>query len=112
MELSTPNKPAILRLIVDVYEGLYDEFDLNDALNYDSDGNISPQATLMDSQHEKHDLMEEIGSDDDEISVPENILILTLWFLSVVNVAFLARKIACVNKCCQKGNKNGFTRFY
>ena len=57
VELSTPNKPAILRLIVDVYEGLYDEFDLNDALNYDSDGNISPQATLMDSQHEEHDLV-------------------------------------------------------
>ena len=31
----------------------------------------------MDSQHEEHDLVEEIGPDDDEISVPENIIILT-----------------------------------
>ena len=38
---------------------------------------------------------------------------LTLWFPGAVNVAFLATKTACVNKCCQKGNKNGFTsRFY
>ena len=77
VELSIPNKPAIRRLIVDVHEGLDDEFDLNDALNYDSDGNLPPQVTLMDSQHEEHDLVEEIGPDDDEISVPENIIILT-----------------------------------
>ena len=77
VELSTPNKPAIRRLIVDVNEGLDDEFDLNDALNYDSDGNLPPQATLMDSQHEEHELVEEIGPDDDDISVPQNIIILT-----------------------------------
>ena len=31
----------------------------------------------MDSQHEEHDLVEEIGPDDDKISVPENIIIST-----------------------------------
>jgi len=77
VELSTPNKPAIRRLILDVNEGLDDEFDLNDALNYDSDGNLPPQATLMDSQHEEHDLVEEIGPDDDDVSLPQNIIILT-----------------------------------
>ena len=77
VELSTPNKSAICRLIVDIHEGLDNEFDLNDALNYDFDGNLPPQATLMDSQHEEHDFVEEIGPDDDDISLPENIIILT-----------------------------------
>ena len=40
VELNTPNKPAICRLIVDVHEGLDDEFDLSDTLNYDSAGNL------------------------------------------------------------------------
>ena len=32
VELSTPNKPAIRRCIINVNEGLDDEFDLNDDL--------------------------------------------------------------------------------
>ena len=77
VELSTPNKPAIRCCIIDVNEGLDDEFDLNDDLNYDSNGNLPPQATLMDSLHEEHELVEEIGPDDDDVSVPQNIIILT-----------------------------------
>ncbi len=35
------------------------------------------QATLMDSQYEEHVLVEEIGPDDDDATVPQNIIILT-----------------------------------
>ena len=50
---------------------------LNDDLNYDSNGNLPPLSTLMDSQHEEHELVKEIGPDDDDILVPQNIIILT-----------------------------------
>ena len=54
VELSTSNKLVIHHCIIDVNDGL-DEYDLNDNLNYNSDGNLLTQATLMDSQHGEHD---------------------------------------------------------
>ena len=80
-------------MIVDFHEGLDNEFDLNDALNYDSDGNLPPQATLMDSEHKEHDLVDEIGPDDDKISVPEDIFILTVEEIKKVKVDGLKKEL-------------------
>ena len=48
VDLSTPNKPTVCRCIIDVNEGLDDQFDLNDDLNYNSDGNLPPLASNPD----------------------------------------------------------------
>ena len=80
-------------MVVDVHEGLDNEFDLNDCLNYDFDGNLPPQSILMDSQHDEHDLVEEIGLDDDDISLPENIIILTDEEIKKLKVDGLKKKL-------------------
>ena len=76
MELSTPNKPTTSCCIIDFNNGLDDGYGLNNDLKYNSDRKLPRQVTLMDFQHEEHELVEEIGLDDADAMVPENIIIL------------------------------------
>ena len=43
-----------------------------DAVNYNSDSNLPTQATLMDSKHVEHYLVDEIGPDADNVVAPSN----------------------------------------
>ena len=95
VELSTPQEPSYRRSLIDVGGESDDECGNTDAINYDSDGNGPPQATLMDSYHEEHYLIDEIDDDDPEVPETDDIVILSDEDIKKLKVDGLKKELRC-----------------
>ena len=95
VELSTPQQPSYCQSLIDVGSEINDEFGNSDAINYDSDGNGPPQATLMDSYHEEHYLIDKIDDDDPEVPETDDIVILSDEDIKKLKVDGLKKELRC-----------------